>query len=698
MLFTRIRNFSPRFIEQFLTHVRPVHDGIISIPAETETVTEMGIEVQTLLSNELEKLARAWLNGEGGKAYTVIMEDCRAKSVKIPRLTPAQLEESFGFTPGDYQRIWHPIAFVLDPLVWNPKGPFRAVYDELRVSTLAIIGRYITVLTTGRLKGRTITNSVMIRVYNATSAEDLSKEWPGMLPKGERPQTTTAWEEYPLDFAKYRHCPGYKDMWARIEPEKEPVFEEARTRECTPFEEVEADGDEQEVPNQRAPDAKADANTEQRGNDVIADAGPPPARGLPTNSAAGTEANEDAYDTNGTALVRRESIHIDSDMESVGPEEDGVWIKEEEPYNYDDMGVIPKLPAEFGTEFNGDSTVGDPWCGLVSLGQFAEIDRENREDFELDSRIIELLRPLMSKEVLSRSVDSFQCSVWLRKTVVLPSELTESLNSYVCEEAVKIALMGPLGQARWGIAACQEIVRRTEDLYLLLDRKIARANAVIEKFEREGQTAIESVEILDRIRNAYDDRVDETANAKKKRDEARKWAADQRASRARQPESKRMEGLLKPGPAPMRRGGLFTPAEFGVRRSSGHQRNSSGHYDPHATGAMSTTNAMGMVSGHKDHNARGRETTARGLAQTPAPPGRRPSVADLRRVERDMSARADRQASHTVAPTTPAPGYVNNESATPWVDQDNMTQGSTATKVQINKWDDEVEDNNLSRG
>ena len=47
--------------------------------------------------------------------------------------------------------------------------------------------------------------------------------------------------------------------------------------------------------------------------------------------------------------------------------------------------------------------------------------------------------------------------------------------------------------ARWNIEACIEIVKRCEDLYLLIDKRVDRIEQVIRKLGTACSSAVESV-------------------------------------------------------------------------------------------------------------------------------------------------------------------------------------------------------------
>lgn len=86
--------------------------------------------------------------------------------------------------------------------------------------------------------------------------------------------------------------------------------------------------------------------------------------------------------------------------------------------------------------------------------------------------------------------------------------------SYILNQAVKLTFLGPLGMARWNIEACLEIVRRCEELYLLIDKKIERTVQVIEKLEKASLAAVESVERLDYLRGMLGESVDKMGKSK----------------------------------------------------------------------------------------------------------------------------------------------------------------------------------------
>ena len=125
----------------------------------------------------------------------------------------------------DYAAIWYPISFVLDPGFWNPTGAARIDYEQLRIATLAMICRIVTVLLTGRVEKRILSNNIRIRILDSTCSEAEIRPWPSMTSSAGRPDGTTGWEEESPRYPDYKDSPMHQCLWARIEPsEKAAAF------------------------------------------------------------------------------------------------------------------------------------------------------------------------------------------------------------------------------------------------------------------------------------------------------------------------------------------------------------------------------------------------------------------------------------------------------------------------------------------
>lgn len=185
---------------------------------ETPRIQLLVGELQTLILDEFEKLAFRWLRGSKGKAWIFELETTRKKGGKRRKLSIMEIEDYFEFTPEDWQSIWYPVCFTLDPLFWNPDGPCRLQYQELRMCSLAILVRFIIILTTGKVKKRELTVSGRLKVLDCTETgkEGSGRAWPPLTPRASRPQGTTAWEMESPTWDEHVRCPGYGAFWARL--------------------------------------------------------------------------------------------------------------------------------------------------------------------------------------------------------------------------------------------------------------------------------------------------------------------------------------------------------------------------------------------------------------------------------------------------------------------------------------------------
>lgn len=237
-----------------------------------------------------------------------------------------QIDEYFNFSPGVFKGIWYPIAFVVDQAFWqSTMGLHRRFYNELRLSTLVIIGKFVQILTTGRINQRVLSVLARKRVLNATSYS--GNDWPMLLPGVERPRSLIQWEELDGSYPAQNQCEALMTFLAK--------FAAAEKGHQMPKE-----------------------------IDVV------------DLSGGGEMSVEPANETE--PLVE-------------GVDNPVIVL-------YDDL---PSVPMETGAEFSYEERER-PRQGLVTLAQYAEIDRENREDTELDNEIIALVRPQMSHEALGK--------------------------------------------------------------------------------------------------------------------------------------------------------------------------------------------------------------------------------------------------------------------------------------------------------
>ena len=110
--------------------------------------------------------------------------------------------------------------------------------------------------------------------------------------------------------------------------------------------------------------------------------------------------------------------------------------------------------------------------------------------------------------------------------------------------------------ARWNIEACLEIVRRCEDLYLLIDKKIERTEHIIKKLQSAAVSASDSVERLDVLRGMLGKKVEKLNKAKQEKQKAEVQARMQR-------EQGIMRSIAADTGARGRRGGFETPTKTG---------------------------------------------------------------------------------------------------------------------------------------
>ena len=159
-----------------------------------------------------------WLSGATRKKYAAQVAESHKRGERRRRLNIQEIEDYFQFTIEDYSAMWYPISFVIDLGFWNPTGPARRDYEELRVSTLVIMSRIIVVLLTGKVQNRALSNNVRIRILDSTSMDEECRPWPSMMSSAGRPQGTSGWEQESCSYPTYKDSVMNEAMWARIDP------------------------------------------------------------------------------------------------------------------------------------------------------------------------------------------------------------------------------------------------------------------------------------------------------------------------------------------------------------------------------------------------------------------------------------------------------------------------------------------------
>lgn len=287
-----------------------------------------------------------------------------------------------------------------DAVLWVTAGNSgKGFYQELRLSTLGMLVRVITVFCTGKMNHTTVSNAARIRILNATALREVSK-WPALVPKAERPQSVIAWESIATIYVEYQCCDEYKSLVAKLsaklemeqkklEMEKKTV-DSNRNASVVSLVDDEADSGKDTTMHvgERGNKGGERSARVQHNGEII---------NLGEDGVSPDVGNNDGGD--GRESVNEETIVEDGEHKEIGVYE---YLKVgEKPFLNEELDDIPLMGMELGNEFSTECVggMGDEKIvtrGLVSLEQFAEIDRENKEDWELDNRISELLRPRLS--------------------------------------------------------------------------------------------------------------------------------------------------------------------------------------------------------------------------------------------------------------------------------------------------------------
>ena len=512
----------------------PQRDNIIDPRTESKLIFEYMYELQTMICGELEHIATRWVRGRDGKRYVDHIEDARKKGERRRRLSVKEIEEYFEFTVEDYAAIWFPISFVLDPGFWNPNGPDRLDYDHLRLGTLAMICRIIVVLLTGKVQQRVLSNNMRFRILDSTCSDAEERPWPSMVSSAGRPDGTSAWQEEIPTYPQYNSSPMHQHLWARIEPSERSRAIQGDKQHDDDAEVRSAEGGIiRERDHTRQPEVLVEAS--QRGGGA-GGVGRESAMGFTSLERAGVEdptisgievqglindVEAQLLNTSRKDIPNEVQNEVQKEMQKEMQKEIQKEIQKEmqredvimppSRHVVEHREVIYETDEEVSAE-SEDETVDIPMSmgsefsmgghdGLLTLDVLAELDGYHRDDRELDGRIQELLRP---------------------------TQYEEDVRSYILNQAVRLTFLGPLGMARWNIEACMEIVRRCEDLYLLIDKKIDRAQQVIQKLEAATVSAGEAVERLDYLRGMLGTEVDKLSKTKKAQQKAIAQAKQQR--------------------------------------------------------------------------------------------------------------------------------------------------------------------------
>ena len=168
---------------------KTTREGVIDPNGELTTIRGHGADLQNKIMHILSKLLGYWLRGNKGLGYLTCLEEDRASRTKHTRLSIHDVEGYFGFTHTQYRAIWYPIQFVVDSGFWSGAvGPNanKSLYQSLRIRTIVMIVRIIMVLTTGKVNHRVISNSVKLRILDASACRTIS-EWPVFADRAKRP-------------------------------------------------------------------------------------------------------------------------------------------------------------------------------------------------------------------------------------------------------------------------------------------------------------------------------------------------------------------------------------------------------------------------------------------------------------------------------------------------------------------------------
>lgn len=364
---------------------KPSREGVVEVTSEANTVRCYIYELQNNMCDVLGSMARYWIRGEKGQAYISSIEANRKKKMSNTRLTISDVEDFFELNQSYYRAIWYPIEFVWDPSFWGHSigaGGNRVLYNNLRIRTLAMIVRFIRVLTTGKVSLRVLSNTVKLKVMEATTCRNIY-EWPTLVGRPGRPQTTSQWEKLATQYPFHADCIEWQDFIIKVE-------------EAT-------------MGSQNSLDNPKDY---EQGSPVI----DLEALEVEKDSEPGVEQKQrDKEEVVGSDNANQAMAGLDligvEDLSALSALDDGPEIINRYPETGEDIMMeeetdVPELPLELGNEFNDEEAMRDEELeirpGLVTLEQFSDIGRLAYEDWEMDNQIQELLRPRLSVEDMAK--------------------------------------------------------------------------------------------------------------------------------------------------------------------------------------------------------------------------------------------------------------------------------------------------------
>ncbi|KAF8434440.1 hypothetical protein BGX38DRAFT_1145919 [Terfezia claveryi] len=336
----KVHNFSDSFLEEILQTIRPARAGMIDVTLEKHTLLDYQNQLQNGFFEVLLKLACYWTNGTIEKEYTRILHSERGRKLRLSKLKVTDVESWLELGHKDYYAIWYLVTFVTDALLWLILGNFRrstdsaarGSYQELQLSTLAMLVRAITVLSIGKVNQQAINNTTRIRIFDATASRDVT----------------------------HPNCEEYHVIIKKIE---EKVEKERKVGSSGRNKLENNGGDVQQV--------RGNADKEKDGSEKETDGDG--SDGGQNESAKTVDLTREDGE-NVVALERQQDKNFFEFMKG-----------EEQQFLEGGLEHIPVMPIDLGNEFSVE-TVGAfgeekmTKSGLVTLAQFMEIERENKED------------------------------------------------------------------------------------------------------------------------------------------------------------------------------------------------------------------------------------------------------------------------------------------------------------------------------
>ncbi|KAI5796532.1 hypothetical protein EDC01DRAFT_629334 [Geopyxis carbonaria] len=431
-LFSRSKAYSSSQRAMILNLLQPPSEHILCAANEDEFFKSVIIEIQQILCQAHENLARAVLDFTStGQTYMNSAKAAKSKKKKLTIIESGQLEDLLQLSPDEVRSLWTPLIGVVDSSIWDPsrwnehESNSRYIFNSLKASSYDILARFITTL-----QGLPNSQRDLSSVYRTTCLKFVSIDqepgcWPALPPSstGELPTSRMAWSLLSGSFTTCYEDPYYTALFAQIHKDAASFLLSVRPK--ADHEEIAAFVDHLNV------DEPIIINLDDENNRPLFPIGPE------VNSEQNPEGFKDIDSVMDTAVL---SEHSPATLRIVGFNNDGMPIPNVQESDSDD----PLSSTHMASEQSEDPTVD------LIIESLRESGYEDRVSTEL------IAAALMSE--------------YAEPGVIVP-------------RAVKVSTLGPIGLARYTIGVLRENIELYDALIHDLDQKRIEALELIANIE-----------------------------------------------------------------------------------------------------------------------------------------------------------------------------------------------------------------------